>query len=794
MATYEKKNDPALYFAADRFREQALRTDGSLFAPGTPIWTKTVIGEFLGRFVNMADESSDSFDEKIQRQLKEASAEVAQFAAEALFVYSLTSNTIGAKRVEALIQIARNVSRETAPIPEDLRPALSSGIGRGGVGFGTHRYWYVAFLAQFAFAWKDLSAEDRERYLHDAWDFKDFLFALPLRSAQSQREALLHLVHPGTFDSIVSEQHKDRISEAFDDLVPRGTEDRDRKLAVIRERLTESYGREFHFYEPEIRERWDPKISRSSATPWDELVRWVAKFLKWDQFDRDERDYKLRTGERLAEVRRALAAGEDWVPLLKTALQKTNLVTWQAVDRFLKWCDATPDPAANALRPLWESDLPLAGRIDSFAEQTEHSKGGEPARLASTLLMALGPAGHPPFAKVALAKAYEWVDYERPPPGATPGEQYRHAIQFFDRVIEEAAGREVELRDRLDAQGAVWSIGKYSAGTPPVSDWSEEERNVFLRFRGDTVEDEDDGGEQPVGGGSPDDPLGALAEELLWERADLARIEKLLRAKRQVVFYGPPGTGKTYVARKLAALLGGGSENVHLVQFHPSYAYEDFVEGYRPARAGDGTFELVEGALLRAAAAAAGIPERTVVMVIDEVNRGNVAKVFGELFFLLEYRDEKIDLQYSRDRFSLPSNLWIIGTMNTADRSIALIDAALRRRFYFVPFLTGSPPIEGLLARWLARHKPGLRWVADVVERANARLDDPHFSIGPSYFMQEDLDEEWVELIWEHSILPYLEERFFGSREELEQFQLSALRSSTRLTPGHEDDAVADPR
>ena len=143
---------------------------------------------------------------------------------------------------------------------------------------------------------------------------------------------------------------------------------------------------------------------------------------------------------------------------------------------------------------------------------------------------------------------------------------------------------------------------------------------------------------------------------------------------------------------------------VKIVQFHPSYAYEDFVEGYRPHlhNGGQPGFRLVEGPLKRLALRASENPDVVHVLLIDEINRGNIAKVFGELYYLLEYRDEAIDLQYGGGQgFSLPKNLWLIGTMNTADRSIALIDAALRRRFYFVPFFPDQPPIRGLLRRWL---------------------------------------------------------------------------------------------
>ena len=151
--------------------------------------------------------------------------------------------------------------------------------------------------------------------------------------------------------------------------------------------------------------------------------------------------------------------------------------------------------------------------------------------------------------------------------------------------------------------------------------------------------------------------------------------------------------------------------------------------------------------------------------------------MFGELYFLLEYRDSKISLQYSDESFSLPENLYIIGTMNTADRSIALVDLALRRRFYFMEFHPDEEPVKGVLRRWLQANGLDMDWVSDVVERANEKMkDDRHAAIGPSYFMKDSLDDEAMERIWKHSVLPYIEERRHGDEDRAGEFDLKALR------------------
>lgn len=275
-----------------------------------------------------------------------------------------------------------------------------------------------------------------------------------------------------------------------------------------------------------------------------------------------------------------------------------------------------------------------------------------------------------------------------------------------------------------------------------------------------------------------EDTLADLGRSLFLQPPEaLEEYEHLLRDKQQLIFYGPPGTGKTFVAKKLAEFFAKDPARVMKVQFHASYAYEDFVEGYRP-RTVDGqlTYEIVSGPLRDIAEAARHSPH-VHVLLIDEINRGNLAKIFGELYYLLEYRDEALTLQYSRDQFALPHNLWIIGTMNTADRSIALVDAALRRRFHFVPFFPDQQPIKGLLRRWLSKHHPDLVDLADIVDAANSKLPDRNLLIGPSHFMRPQLSDHWVERIWEYSITPFVEEQFFGDADAPKQFTLDALRT-----------------
>ncbi len=285
--------------------------------------------------------------------------------------------------------------------------------------------------------------------------------------------------------------------------------------------------------------------------------------------------------------------------------------------------------------------------------------------------------------------------------------------------------------------------------------------------------------------------LDKLAGELLIDRSFLEDIEELLKDKRQVILYGPPGTGKTYLAREFAKTLA--PDRYTIVQFHPSSSYEDFFEGYRPDEGRDGslTYGLKHGPLARLADRARSSPDQTHIMIIDEINRANLPKVLGELLYLLEYRDEKVQTLYRPDDgFALPPNLWFIGTMNTADRSIALVDAALRRRFHFVPFFPDRWPIEDLLQRWLeAKGEP--TWVAELVAQVNDELKDElggsHLLLGPSYFMKENLDEQAVRRIWEYNIEPFIEDQFFDNHEQIDKFRFKTALQRYRKESGVEE-------
>lgn len=260
-------------------------------------------------------------------------------------------------------------------------------------------------------------------------------------------------------------------------------------------------------------------------------------------------------------------------------------------------------------------------------------------------------------------------------------------------------------------------------------------------------------------------------------------IRNILRDSKThaVLLFGPAGTGKTHAANKLRHAYEDAGGHVEQVQFHPAYAYEDFMEGLRPERGNDGriNYEVKDGVFKKFCTKARENPDESHLFIIDEINRGNVPKVMGELMYCLEYRGEKhaVKLPYSKlkndekleddeaEMFFIPSNVHILGTMNSSDRSVAMLDVALRRRFHFVEL----PPQPDLLERvTLEDADLDLRSLLTTLNDRILKDKGRHHLLGHSYFLPTDFDEtdggnltlDELKRRWFHQILPLLEEYF----------------------------------
>jgi 5-methylcytosine-specific restriction enzyme B len=727
-----------VYDAAERFVDQYLRMNGSLFRPGEAVATSETLADLDERFRGQADEGSDSFLAKFERQLNGAPEKTILLAAELLYTHLLFAGDIGGPSKRRTLTTVLSWMKDPADIPPDLDAPLDVGLANTGIAFKRYRPHQLWFLIDALTAYKRLAAEEATHLRDDPWAFKELLWKQPITAAYTQREALLHLVHPETFEPICSREHKQRIVEAFSDRLDPPSGDVDRDLLAIRRSLEAERGDFRGFYEPGVVEVWKghetDEVERTTGT----VRAWLVR-------------HKVAGDGRLDRWLTDGYAAIGWMELGPEATRADR-------DRLAELvATAYPDSPPGRRRGT-------VGNVHRFLHQI---------RVGDLLVSADGDAIH----IGVVSSPAEYV--------ANQEESYRRSVEWANPI---------QPVSRSDLSESAYSKLRTLL---TVSDITSEAAE-FADLAGVSIDHEGEAASSPLPPRKPrevhlPDADAQLADSLLLPTAWLQETIELLRAKRQLIFYGPPGTGKTYVAQRLADHLTQQGGTYTLVQFHPSYAYEDFFEGFRPRPSdveGGVAFELVPGPLRRIAEQAADDADNPYVLLIDEINRANLAKVFGELYFLLEYRERSIALQYSPDEeFSLPRNLFVIGTMNTADRSIARVDAAMRRRFLFVPYYPDRHPIDGLLERWLREHGYSQE-PAQLLAELNRRMDEPDATVGPSYLMSDDVEHpRGLERIWHHAILPLLTEHYLGTGVEVSQrFGLAALRNAIargddRVTP-----------
>ena len=276
-------------------------------------------------------------------------------------------------------------------------------------------------------------------------------------------------------------------------------------------------------------------------------------------------------------------------------------------------------------------------------------------------------------------------------------------------------------------------------------------------------------------------------DDVYMSEDNYTRLVGLLRNKKNIILQGAPGVGKTYVAKCLAYSMMGVEdvERVMMVQFHQSYSYEDFIMGFRPSATG---FELRKGAFYNFCKKAEVDSDNEYFFIIDEINRGNLSKIFGELFMLIENdkRGKALQLLYSDEKFAVPKNVYIIGMMNTADRSLAMLDYALRRRFAFFDIKPGFET-TGFSKYRMALDNEKFDKLINCVESLNREISDDEslgewFCIGHSYFcnLQPDtIDDSWLYGIVEYELIPLLKEYWFDEPMKVKDWSKN-LRSAIK--------------
>jgi len=729
--------EPELETAARLIIDAGIRGESSPFYPLGCSWTEQNAAELIKRIYENFDGGDDPFMVKLERQLSGATVGVYVLAAEFMSLHMLPLINVRSETKLSRVEEILGWSGENLAIPDVIRAGLfAGGSFHGGTGFNVRMWRHFCWLARFVLQVRTKSARELEDDLADPRKFALLTESVP-DEPLGIKYSLEYLAWPTYFEPITSRTHRARIQQAFaaDIDGTSGSTDPDVSLDLHRIRQVHeaaANGQPVDWYLEPYLSRWT-KGGVSGQRAW--LVRQsqggVAMLDAWlDGGFISTRAQHLgspKPGSGFDDVQAAVNQGYQHIDYSERKARA------QEYFRFLS--QMKPD---DFVLTAAEGELYL-GIVTGDAEYADD----ETSRLRR----------HVDWQSKGISNA----DLPAPLP----------------RLLEEQ-GSVVDLTDALSVI-APWFATDLDLPEEPADLAPQAQPAVVPSLREATPE---------------------LARKLYVPREDLQEVIRLLQTRQQIVFYGPPGTGKTFLAGKIARFLAGDEHGDHVktVQFHPSYAYEDFFEGYRPAKAEGGNvgFVLEPGPLRRIAAEAAadGNRDKPYFLIIDEMNRGNLAKIFGELYFLLEYREQSINLQYNSEQtFVLPPNLFIIGTMNTSDRSIAMVDAAIRRRFAFVELHPQDGMISGMLERFLEGNgKPLLR--SSLLNALNSEIEETSrdLMIGPSYFMKAHAEtNQGLADIWKYELLPLLEEQYFGrmSRDKVrEKFGLETLLQKVALQAG----------
>lgn len=711
------KDREDVYEAAQLWKQRILSLSGSILS-NKNCWNKETILDLRNKFEgNLLEDHGRNFLEKLQEQLTLASKETKQLAADIIWILYLFPSNIGCKKKVENISKVWNWSGELLDKSNALLAGnVLGGIGSGGPGFNNHfwREFLCAIVLSDELAKLDLQLRTK---LFETGDlFATWIDNLEVMEGRQFRHMILHLLFPNDFERISSRAMKKEILNGFDYTYDETKTnirlEIDRVLRNLRKEITPRVGRpDFEFWDPDIIVQWKPK---------DEIV---------------EKNDKASILKSSSQVIEDIASGLNFYVVG---------ASWDSGDKVNEFV---------------ESGIWMNGYTDKYLDVVKGVSVGD---------------------RIAIKAAYR---QKKELPFDNRGKDIGiMRIKARGTVIENTGdGRRLVVEWEEDftpfnIYGYVWqpTINKLNAEKYPyVIDWifndiPEPLDELTSLWWGDTAQ-------QTLSTITPS------TSDAGYEYTPINRI-----------YYGPPGTGKTYklleesgIERMPLYLQNDRTEGrrcLEVVTFHQSYSYEDFIEGLRPVVVNKlVSYEVRSGVFKNLCMRAKDNPDMNYAIFIDEINRGNVSAIFGEIITLIEsdkrcrFTEEgeldmsvpgtTIRLPVSGDEFGIPCNVDIYATMNTADRSLVRIDTALRRRFDFFECM---PQPE--LLRGMAIEGVNLEKMLSVMNERIERLLDRDHTIGHAYFMNKlDNSVQSLAQVFEHSILPLLEEYFFDDWSKIEE-------------------------
>lgn len=697
----------------------------SVIDPATTIWTAETAEELRARIGDNPIVGKDQGQwEKLDRQLQGASREVLLLAAELVF---LREHAIRSARPETRrAHVDRVLTHLDSPlaIPAPMSTWLARPAGIAGFEPGS---WYngalwrhVIWASTFVRHWDGLSEAERESARTDPWELQRVM----LTSGDDRsdiRNALQFLARPDVFEPISSASMKVKIRNGLADRIGGASGDTpgsiDRDLLAIRAVLAHEIEGPFHFWTLGVAELWD--ASRA------DLALTAAEIGELAE-PRPRHYWLYSPGPQASEWDEFSSSGImaiGWDELKDLATYPSRESIRQALD-----VESTGGSLRNDVLAVWEFQNEIAVGDIIYAKCGRREIVGRGEVTSSARF----EPGRTSYRHVRSVKWTHTGSWEHPGDAAiktlTDITSYHDYVENLEELI--ADEEEPELLE---------------TPTPlPAYD-----KAAFLK-------------------------------EVYLSEEQYERLRSLLARKKNVILAGPPGVGKTFAAKRLAYSIIAVKDpsRVQMVQFHQSYSYEDFMMGYRPTETGG--FTLAEGPFYRfCEKARADDTDRPYFFIIDEINRGNISKIFGELLMLIEAdkRGQELRLLYKNETFSVPSNVHIIGMMNTADRSLAVLDYALRRRFGFFEMTPGFHSAG--FTRWQQdAGSPTLDRLVEVVIDLNKTIaDDPAlgqgFAIGHSFLSSppdDATEDEWLYSVVEDELIPLLDEYWFDEPTTAEEW------------------------